>query len=794
MCLRVWALAVLFILPLAHPGTGRSMLAAATPEILIDRISPFGQSPGVIQGRVSGAGGGGERMAALIFVTGMGWFSKPTCAEPTSAIGSDGRFSITFTTGGVDAFAERIALLVMPPGSAVSCVTNGRSIPPGMERQAAARLVVPRPNPNQRRLTFGGEEWLVKSVPAAVGPGPNWFSSSDQAVFPDLQGRLHLKIYREAGRWVCAEVYSKRPMGYGTYTVVLDTPPHTDRNAVLGFYLWSEAAGEMEIDQLEVGMFGRVESDNAQYVVQPWDVEGNLQRHFLPAGATTHRMTYLPDGLTFESFSGNRATEENRITKWTYAGTPPAAGSPNVNYRMNFWLFEGRAPEEGGELEAVISDFRYVPAEGVTAPPSIRAAVNSANFGPSPAAGGLGTILGTGLASGQAVADTLPLPTRLLDVQVSVAGVPAPLLYAAPTQINFQVPYEVAPQTGDVVVYRGGDPVASAAVQVRNVAPEVFRFEDGRCILQHQDGTLNSPSNSADSGSVLRAWLTGIGPVEPAVQTGWAAPLSSTSRATLPATARFGTTAAQLQSYGLVPGLVGVGQAGLVVPALARGDYDLVFAAGAATSAPCRVSAGRDAPAPTISGCQPRTGPSSGGTVVTISGTGFQTGASVFFGQTAAGNVIFSGATALQATTPAGTGTVAVTVRNPDGKSASLAGGFTYQALPPRISARLEGCRVRGTVTGLDNPAAYRLVVYAATNQYWIQPCDTERTQSIQANGDFGPIDSHSGDIYLLVVRNGYVPPAATGSLPAVDGRDVFASSGRVGTLGNCDVARCPAH
>jgi hypothetical protein len=82
---------------------------------------------------------------------------------------------------------------------------------------------------------------------------------------------------------------------------------------------------------------------------------------------------------------------------------------------------------------------------------------------------------------------------------------------------------------------------------------------------------------------------------------------------------------------------------------------------------------------PTLSAIIPSSGPSSGGTVVTLTGTDFQTSATVAIGGTAATNVSVLSATQLMATAPAGSaGAKAVVVTNPDGQSATLPGGFLY--------------------------------------------------------------------------------------------------------------------
>ena len=90
--------------------------------------------------------------------------------------------------------------------------------------------------------------------------------------------------------------------------------------------------------------------------------------------------------------------------------------------------------------------------------------------------------------------------------------------------------------------------------------------------------------------------------------------------------------------------------------------------------------------APTVTGFSPTWGISAGGTSVTINGTNFRSGASVYFGatQVPTGDVTFIGDTALQVITPAHTaGIVAVRVVNPtpDFQEASLS-GFEYKDQP----------------------------------------------------------------------------------------------------------------
>src|SRR5687767_9213106 len=84
---------------------------------------------------------------------------------------------------------------------------------------------------------------------------------------------------------------------------------------------------------------------------------------------------------------------------------------------------------------------------------------------------------------------------------------------------------------------------------------------------------------------------------------------------------------------------------------------------------------------PTVTAISPNSGTTSGGTSVTITGTGFLTGATVTLGGTAATNVTVVSSTSITATTPAhAAGTVDVVVTNTDSQSGTLTNGFTYSA------------------------------------------------------------------------------------------------------------------
>src|SRR5262249_2116455 len=87
-------------------------------------------------------------------------------------------------------------------------------------------------------------------------------------------------------------------------------------------------------------------------------------------------------------------------------------------------------------------------------------------------------------------------------------------------------------------------------------------------------------------------------------------------------------------------------------------------------------------PAPTVTAISPTSGSAAGGTAVTITGTGFLSGATVSFGGPDATGVNVVSGPSITATTPAhAAGAVNVVVTNTDAKSGTLTNGFTYNAV-----------------------------------------------------------------------------------------------------------------
>jgi uncharacterized protein (TIGR03437 family) len=218
------------------------------------------------------------------------------------------------------------------------------------------------------------------------------------------------------------------------------------------------------------------------------------------------------------------------------------------------------------------------------APPPVLSAngvVSAGDLNPAIAPGSLASIFGQNLAVRPAVAASFPLSNQLGGISVTANGVPVPVLYASPSQLNVQIPYEVSGQVNLQVNTPNGSSFSS--IQVTPLAPSI--------IAVAVQNALCTPANPAQqSGSVI-IYATGLGPAASPVATGQAATVASPMVA--PVEVWLGSIALRPTYAGLAPGLAGVSQINFVIPAsLQDGVYFLRVTAGTASSQPQSLSVG----------------------------------------------------------------------------------------------------------------------------------------------------------------------------------------------------------
>lgn len=188
------------------------------------------------------------------------------------------------------------------------------------------------------------------------------------------------------------------------------------------------------------------------------------------------------------------------------------------------------------------------------------------------------------LGSPVAKANTVPLPSSLAAVSVIVGGHVAPVLYVGPTQINFQMPYDLTPGTYPLVVTAYGIASDPVDVTVAAAAPGVFVYGDNWAVVQNQDYQVNGPSTPAQVGSYVTLYGTGAGAVSPTVATGSAAPNAPLSYTAANVTASINGVPATVSFAGLTPGNVGLLQVNLQIPLLPAGTYPIQITVGGVTS------------------------------------------------------------------------------------------------------------------------------------------------------------------------------------------------------------------
>lgn len=90
--------------------------------------------------------------------------------------------------------------------------------------------------------------------------------------------------------------------------------------------------------------------------------------------------------------------------------------------------------------------------------------------------------------------------------------------------ITFQVPCDATPSSASVTVSLNGNSTTIQNVTVRPAAPGIFETTgaDGvrRAVAVRPDGSIVSATNPARQGEFVRIYITGVGPVVPALNTG----------------------------------------------------------------------------------------------------------------------------------------------------------------------------------------------------------------------------------------------------------------------------------
>ena len=173
----------------------------------------------------------------------------------------------------------------------------------------------------------------------------------------------------------------------------------------------------------------------------------------VPLGITA---TGLPAGASFAT-----AIATNNSTKGTFRWVPTSSDTGR-SFTVSFSASDGSSQETRKVVINVVSAASL-------------AVVNAASYRrdalPSDS---IASAFGEGLAIRTESAVSLPLPTELAGTQLFVNGIPAPLLYVSPTQINFILPPNLDIGAATIIVSNPKGNYALGTAQITTAAPAIF--------------------------------------------------------------------------------------------------------------------------------------------------------------------------------------------------------------------------------------------------------------------------------------------------------------------------------
>ena len=180
------------------------------------------------------------------------------------------------------------------------------------------------------------------------------------------------------------------------------------------------------------------------------------------------------------------------------------------------------------------------------------------------APGTLVTIYGSNLAD-VSKQTAVPLPVEVAGTQVLLGGQPLPILYSSASQINAQIPYDLAVNTAhQVVVRRGATLSVPESFTVASAQPGIFTANQqgtGQGIVMGPDQfTVADANKPAHRGQAIVIYCTGLGTVTPSTVLGQPASGSPLAATTNPVEVTAGGKLGQVFFSGLTPGFTGLYQ------------------------------------------------------------------------------------------------------------------------------------------------------------------------------------------------------------------------------------------
>jgi uncharacterized protein (TIGR03437 family) len=209
--------------------------------------------------------------------------------------------------------------------------------------------------------------------------------------------------------------------------------------------------------------------------------------------------------------------------------------------------------------------------DAAVAPPKIGSVVNAADGKLAVAPGGLISVYGQQMSPVNIATREIPLPTALGESCLTINGVPMPVLFVSPQQINGQLPFNVDGNATMTLRTPGGIS-DNFNFSILAAAASVFRSgtsgtDSGLATITRADNNeLITPTNPIHPNDTIVIWATGLGRTNPPVETGMPSPSDPLPSAIIAPTVTLGGVALDIQYAGLVPGSVGLYQINAMIP------------------------------------------------------------------------------------------------------------------------------------------------------------------------------------------------------------------------------------
>jgi uncharacterized protein (TIGR03437 family) len=179
-------------------------------------------------------------------------------------------------------------------------------------------------------------------------------------------------------------------------------------------------------------------------------------------------------------------------------------------------------------------------------------------------------VYGSGLAGAVGQPNSLPLPNVLQGASVQIGSHAAPLYYVSSTQVNVEIPAELAAGQYPILVTVNGASALPQTLTINALQPGIAAYADGtnNVIAQHADFSYVTAASPAKPSEVVIIYLAGMGATNPSVPSGQGAPTSEPlARVVNVPAVTVGGQNATVEFAGLAPGFVGLYQIDLQVPA-----------------------------------------------------------------------------------------------------------------------------------------------------------------------------------------------------------------------------------